>query len=105
MLLLLFTAGFLALMIAPQVFTAIAMKGRPEMNPLPGVFEPLAPLYLLGFTLLFAFTSAGEVAVSFTPAEVDFLFSAPFDRRELLLYKLAKTALARSCSRRPSRRS
>ena len=33
------------------------------------------------------------MAVSFTPAEVDFLFSAPFTRRELLLYKLAKTAI------------
>ncbi len=30
----------------------------------------------------------------FTPAEVDFLFAAPFSRRELLLYKLAKSGLA-----------
>ena len=30
------------------------------------------------------------MAISFTPAEVDFLFPAPFHRRELLIYKLAK---------------
>ena len=30
------------------------------------------------------------MAISFTPAEVDFLFPAPFHRRELLIYKLVK---------------
>jgi hypothetical protein len=28
--------------------------------------------------------------LSFTAAEVDFLFAAPFPRRELLLFKLAR---------------
>ncbi len=45
-------------------------------------------------TLLIVFSSAGEAAVYFTPAEVDFLFAAPFTRRELLYYKLARTFLA-----------
>ena len=92
--LLLFTLGFIALMVGPQVFMATAMKGRPEARQFSDLAEPLAPLGLLGFTLLFVFTSAGEAAVAFTPAEVDLLFAAPFTRRELLLYKLAKTGLA-----------
>ena len=81
-------------MVGPQVFMATAMKGRPEARQFSNLAEPLAPLGLLGFTLLFVFTSAGEAAVAFTPAEVNLLFAAPFTRRELLLYKLAKTGLA-----------
>ena len=81
-------------MIGPQVFTAMMMRDRPELRQLTGAAAPFAPLALFGFTLLFVFTSAGETAVYFTPAEVDLLFAAPFTRRELLIYKLAKTALA-----------
>ena len=92
--LLLFTLGFIALMVGPQMFMAAAMKGRPEARQFSDLAEPLAPLGLFGFTLLFVFTSAGEAAVSSRPAEVDLLFAAPFTRRELLLYKLAKTGLA-----------
>ena len=69
------------------------MSGRPELQQLTGAAAPFAPLALFGFTLLFVFTSAGEAAIYFTPAEVDLLFAAPFTRRELLIYKLAKTAL------------
>ncbi len=93
-LLLLFTLGLLALMIGPQVFSAIVLGGRPEMRQASDAAAPFAPLALLALTLFFALTSAGEVAVSFTPAEVALLFAAPFTRRELLLYKLAKTGLA-----------
>ena len=39
------------------------------------------------------FTSAGDKALYFSPAEVDFLFPAPFHRRELLMFKLAKTVV------------
>lgn len=93
-LLLVFTLGFFAVTIGPQLFVAFTMGDRPEMRKIAGVFEPLAPLYLFGFTMLFVFTSAGETAVAFTPSEVDFLFAGPFARRELLIYKLTKTGLA-----------
>jgi hypothetical protein len=93
--LLLFTLGFLALMIGPQLGVAISMRGQHEFrHELSGMFEPWTPLALFAFTLMFIFTSAGENAVYFTPAEVDFLFSAPFSRRELLIYKLARTGVA-----------
>jgi hypothetical protein len=88
-LLLLFTIGFLGLMIAPQVWFA----GDPQMRPMPGTIPPFATPGLLGLTLLIVFTSAGEVAVYFTPAEVDMLFAGPFERRELLAYKLVKTVV------------
>jgi Putative ABC exporter len=88
--LLLFTLGFFAIMIGPQVW----MSGRPEMRPAAGTSSPFAAPALFALTLLIVFSSAGEAAVYFTPAEVDFLFAAPFNRRELLYYKLARTLLA-----------
>jgi len=52
----------------------------------------LAPLIMLGVTLMMSFLSASR-AVAFSPAEVDFLFPAPFTRRRLLLYKISFSAL------------
>src|SRR6266576_6076695 len=39
---------------------------------------------LLAYCVMVVLTSAGEPAVTFTAAEVDFLFPGPFSRRELL---------------------
>jgi len=50
-----------------------------------------APLVLLAFSLAAIGTSMGEAAIYFSPAEVDFLFAAPFSRRELLLFKLRQS--------------
>jgi hypothetical protein len=52
------------------------------------------PLAMLGFCLMTLVTSAGERAVAFNPSEVDFLFSGPFSRRQLLAYKIARSAFA-----------
>lgn len=60
----------------------------------PDNVRAVMPLILLGVVLGSALTSAGDKAVIFTPAEVDFLFSGPFPRRQLLLYKLGKSAFA-----------
>src|SRR3989440_3142051 len=43
---------------------------------------------LLAYCVMVVLTSAGEPAVTFTAAEVDFLFPGPFSRRELLAYKI-----------------
>src|SRR5262249_5830432 len=60
-LLILFTLGFVALMIVPQVSSAWFMRGRPEIQQqFADTMEPLVPVMLLGFSLMFAFTSAGE---------------------------------------------
>ena len=51
-----------------------------------------------GETTDYAETSVG--AISFTPGEVNFLFPGPFTRRELLFYKLARTAGGAPCCAR-----
>lgn len=52
------------------------------------------PLAMLAFCVINLVTTAGERAVAFTPAEVDFLFPGPFTRRHLLGYKLLKSGFA-----------
>src|SRR4029077_2707144 len=49
------------------------------------------PLAMLAFCAMSLITTAGERAISFTPAEVDFLFPGPFSRRQLLGYKSARS--------------
>ncbi len=46
------------------------------------------PFGLLLYCLLNVVSTSGERAVYFSPGEVNFLFPAPFGRRELLVYKL-----------------
>jgi hypothetical protein len=53
-------------------------------------FGPLGLLAYCAMTLLF---SSGERAITFTPAEVNFLFPGPFSRRQLLAYKIAGSVL------------
>jgi len=45
-------------------------------------------LGLLGFCVLNLILASDERAVYFAPAEIEFLFSGPFRRRQLLLYKM-----------------
>jgi ABC-2 type transport system permease protein len=49
----------------------------------------LGPLAVMAFCVLNVIFSSGERAISFSPAEVNLLFPAPFSRRQLLLYKMA----------------
>jgi hypothetical protein len=53
-----------------------------------------APFALLGICMLTLVTSAGDRAISFTPGEIDMLFPGPFTRRQLIVYKLAKSTIA-----------
>jgi hypothetical protein len=55
-----------------------------------------APFAMFAYLILALLTSAGEKAIVFTPSEIDFLFTAPFTRRELLGYKIVGT-LVTSC--------
>src|SRR3954469_17865102 len=52
------------------------------------------PLAMLAFCLTTLITTAGERAVAFSPAEVDFLFPGPFSRRQSLAYKIVRSAFA-----------
>lgn len=55
----------------------------------PDALRTVLPLVLLGYCVLSIFSSIVQGGIRFTPAEVDFLFSAPFTRRQMLIYKLA----------------
>lgn len=84
-----FMIGIFAMGIGPSLFIA-TMRNNPAGQFFRGLAEPYLPLLLLGVTLLFIFTSAGERALYFSPSEVDFLFPAPFHRRDILVFKLTK---------------
>jgi hypothetical protein len=53
----------------------------------------IAPMALLGVCVLTIISSAGDKAIAFTPGEVDMLFPGPFTRRQLLTFKILKSAL------------
>lgn len=86
--------GLTLLGIAPSLLTTLTTRDQPEFAALASMVESFLPGILLVFWLVLLFTSAGEFSVFFTPAEVDFLFPAPFHRRQLLAYKLSKTAIS-----------
>src|SRR4051812_38858166 len=84
-LLFVFGLAVIALWLAPSLWQAMRM---PRTDP--KVVQDVVPVLLLATCLLQAFTSGGERAIPFTPAEVDFLFPGPFTRRQLLAYKVGK---------------
>jgi hypothetical protein len=98
-LLLLVTAGLMAAFVLPQLLVPLLSVVSPEaaranrqvVEAAMPVIRTLGPLFLLAFAIFSIATSWGEAAIYFTPSEVDFLFSAPFTRRELLVFKLAKS--------------
>lgn len=51
-------------------------------------FRRIGPIFLLAYCLLTLLFSPGDKAFAFSPAEVSFLFPAPFSRRKLLAYKI-----------------
>ena len=90
-LLLAFSFVVIAIMVVPSLVVRHSVRGKPGIPPFGDWLEPYLPFMVLSACLLIVFTSAVEKAFYFTPAEVDLLFPAPFHRRDLLFYKLAKT--------------
>ncbi|MBN2476543.1 MAG: hypothetical protein JXB62_18155 [Pirellulales bacterium] len=82
--------AMIVLWLGPSLAMATAMDLRSD----PQTVRAVVPLALLAMCLLNVVTSANEKSMHFTPAEVDFLFSGPFTRRELLAYKLSGSAAA-----------
>lgn len=70
---------------------SVLVSPRPAERPDPELLERFGPLGLLASCVLGLVFSSGGKAVSFSPAEVDFLFPGPFTRRQLLAYKIAGT--------------
>jgi Putative ABC exporter len=82
-LLVLFGAGVFVLMLWPSL-TGDLPAGRRVDD-----VRRLGPLFLAAMCLYFLVFATGERALTFTPAEVNWLFPAPYHRRQLLLYKIA----------------
>ena len=74
------------------VFTLLpnlsAERTRPE------VVQAVAPVVLLVVCLFTIMASVAGQTKVFSPSEVDFLFTAPFSRRELVTYKILKGMVA-----------
>lgn len=85
---LLAVAGMLALAVGPT----LAM-GFVEKRTDPELARSVVPLGLAFFLLMSLAFTRPDSGIAFQPAEVDFLFPAPFQRGELLLYKIAGAAI------------
>jgi len=81
--------GMLCLWVGPSLLFAFT-----EDRAAPETPRAVAPLIMLVICVLHVTTSACEKAMYFQPSEVNFLFAAPFSRRQLLLYKLTTGSLA-----------
>jgi hypothetical protein len=92
-------AAFSVLGVAALAFgfgPQIALMFTHPIRQTPDTLRESLPLALLGYCLLSVLSGADRRGIHFTPAEIDFLFSAPFTRRQLLVYKLA-TSLPGLC--------
>ena len=74
------------------------LSTTPSPIPIPGWLERYGPVGLCVVTVVMLFTSTGEPTLYFSPAEIDFLFTGPYTRRQLLGYKLALALLSTSFS-------
>lgn len=69
-----------------------AMSRRLPADPME--FAQWLPLAVLALLVVTAVTALGGRPLTFTAAETDVLFPGPFTRRQLLLYRIARTSLA-----------
>ncbi len=75
----------------PSMLTMLLVPSRPGLPP--EEIRLFGPAALVFYCLLNVLVSSGERSVYFTPAEVNFLFTGPFSRREVLGYKIAFSLL------------
>lgn len=84
--------GVFMLWLGPQIWVAYYEKDTNHQMMSPETFQTIIPLGLLFYCLLTLVLNIGEKAIHFSPAEIDFLFTRPYHRRELLVYKLTNNA-------------
>ena len=89
-------AGFGAILLCLWILSLVAGPSARRLEP--GSMERYATLLLLAYSLVVLFISLGGKAISFTLAEVNFLFSGPFSRRGLLAYKIVASLSVSSLS-------
>lgn len=89
-------AGFGAILLCLWILSLVAGPSARRLEP--GSMERYGSLVLLAYSLVVLFISSGGKAISFTLAEVNFLFSGPFSRRGLLAYKIVASLSVSSLS-------
>jgi len=83
-----------ALLFAPSVVGMIALAFVPP-PPIPsGLVDRFGPVAFFVLTVLTLGGSTRDSALYFPPAEIDFLFTGPFRRRQLISYKLIMVLLS-----------
>jgi hypothetical protein len=92
--------GFFVLIVGPPLALRLIGGGRGMGPGSPELYQPatehtrfVGSLLLFAYGLLTVLFAPAEQGISFTPAEVQFLFAGPFSRRQLLAYKLTGNAL------------
>src|SRR5258705_8482356 len=83
--------GFGLVMLSAMVYSAVT---QPTHRVNPDALRLYGTGALLAYCLMVMLTSVGEPAVTFSAAEVDFLFPGPFSRREMLAYKILGSAFS-----------
>ena len=89
-------ASFGAILLCLWILSLVAGPSVRRLEP--NSLERYGALVLLGYSLVVIFVSSSGKAVSFSPAEVNFLFSGPFSRRGLLVYKIIASLALSSLS-------
>src|SRR5437016_4012844 len=85
---------FFALVIGPNIaFRVVQAEDGSARAAYVRHTRQVGPLLLFAYCALTVLFASAEQGVSFTPAEVQFLFSGPFSRRQVLAYKIAGNAL------------
>ncbi len=72
----------------PTLVMAITLGREGIMGRSADSFCEVVPVLMLLYVAGTVLTSLGERAIYFSPSDVDFLFPAPFSRRQILLYKI-----------------
>ncbi len=89
--------GLLLALVGVAVFfpwlLAVIFGGSAAGGISPENMRKFGPALLVAYCVMNVLISSHERAIYFTPAEVQFLFTGPFGRRQVLLYKLLLTLL------------
>ncbi|HEY1067986.1 MAG TPA: putative ABC exporter domain-containing protein, partial [Pirellulales bacterium] len=80
--------GIIGIWLAPLIVVPL-VKDDPLFQVTPEWLRAIVPVALLAACVMTVLLGEDK-AIRFVPAEVDFLFPAPFTRRELVLYKLGE---------------
>jgi ABC-2 type transport system permease protein len=87
---------FVAILFALWVFSVVVaafVRPATERVGTPELARMYGPMALLAYCLLLLALPSSERMIAFTPAEINFLFPAPFRRRQLIGYKMTVIAL------------